>query len=322
MCDTWNAFGGFLGGRCYWPPLRQIKRQTVQKAVLEAFVALSLGANIIQFVEFSGKLFTKARQAHRSEDGATQEYTDLESTLERLKVLKDDLISSASTVSRSHGIRLLPSTLEEYFLHILSTTDETYSERAAETFEIALKAIEPLSLFTYSYIDEEDPQYGINAEIKELWRHEIIHRLQTMKRRLNARCNGLLEMTIDRRDGDERERLRKIIDDPEDASVVIDIIDKTIIFDSFKVDFLHRTVRDFLNTEDIRRTIRQNIKTDFQPTSAICRAFLAQIKALPPSFPARLQGYCSLVGQMVHGILSHARVSDEESQTPGNTDAG
>ncbi|KAJ6280097.1 hypothetical protein J3E71DRAFT_242750 [Bipolaris maydis] len=286
MCDTWNAFGGFLGGRCYWPPLRQIKRQTVQKAVLEAFVALSLGANIIQFVEFSGLV-----------------------NCDRLSELR-------------RRIRLLPSTLEEYFLHILSTTDETYSERAAETFEIALKAIEPLSLFTYSYIDEEDPQYGINAEIKELWRHEIIHRLQTMKRRLNARCNGLLEMTIDRRDGDERERLRKIIDDPEDASVVIDIIDKTIIFDSFKVDFLHRTVRDFLNTEDIRRMIRQNIKTDFQPTSAICRAFLAQIKALPPSFPARLQGYCSLVGQMVHGILSHARVSDEESQTPGNTDAG
>lgn len=67
--------------------------------VLEAFAALSLATNIIQFVNFSGRLFTKARQAHRSGNGATQEYTDLESTLERLKSLKDHLFSSASTVS-------------------------------------------------------------------------------------------------------------------------------------------------------------------------------------------------------------------------------
>lgn len=75
----------------------------IAKMALESFAAFSLAANILQFIEFSGKLFKKARQVHRSGNGATQEYTDLESTLERLKSLKDDLLSSASTVPLSPG---------------------------------------------------------------------------------------------------------------------------------------------------------------------------------------------------------------------------
>lgn len=180
--------------------------------------------------------------------------------------------------------RLLPSTLEEYFLHILSTTDGAYSERAAETFEIALKATYPMSLLVYSYVDEEDPCYGINAEIKEPSRQEIIHRLQITKRRLNARCNGLLEILIASDDDDKREILRNIIDDPGDSPVATNTIDKSTLFDVFIINFLHRTVKDFLNTEAIQKMIRQNIKTDFQPLSAIGRALLSQIKALPTQF--------------------------------------
>lgn len=126
-------------------------------------------------------------------------------------------------------IHMLPSTLGKYFLHIISTTDETYSERAAETFEIALKAIRPLDLLIYSYLDEEDPYYGINAEIKDLSLQETMHRLQAMKRRLNVHCNGLLEITIKSSCKYECEFFRTIIDDPGDSSVAVSRDRKSVV---------------------------------------------------------------------------------------------
>ncbi|CAN9080965.1 unnamed protein product [Alternaria alternata] len=213
-------------------------------------------------------------------------------------------------------IRLLPSKLEDYFLHTLSTTDETYAERAAETFDIALRASEPLSLLTYSFLDEEDPYHGINTGIKALSRQEVMYRLRTMKRRLNARCNGLLEITIYHISTDRRELLRTAIDDLWDSPVAVNNLEITDLFHAYKVDFLHRTVRDFLNTDGIRKMIDQRILCDFQPLSAICRAMLAQIKALPMSVSNRCEIERRSVLRLTEDLFSYARVSDEEFQRP------
>ncbi|RYN19215.1 hypothetical protein AA0119_g12859 [Alternaria tenuissima] len=213
-------------------------------------------------------------------------------------------------------IRLLPSKLEDYFLHTLSTTDETYAERAAETFDIALRASEPLSLLTYSFLDEEDPYHGINTGIKALSRQEILYRLRTMKRRLNARCNGLLEITIYHISTDRRELLRTVIDDLWDSPVAVNNLEITDLFHAYKVDFLHRTVRDFLNTDGIRKMIDQRILCDFQPLSAICRAMLAQIKALPMSVSNHCEIERSSVLRLIEELFSYARASDEEFQRP------
>ncbi|EUC51097.1 hypothetical protein COCMIDRAFT_21484 [Bipolaris oryzae ATCC 44560] len=213
-------------------------------------------------------------------------------------------------------IRLLPSTLEDYFLHILSNMDEAYSERAAETFEIALKATYPLSLLTYSYIDEDDPYYGINAEIKELSPQETICRLQTMKRRINARCNGLLEITIDTTKENPPELFKNAIGDPGDLFISKNGFKTVDLFRTYKVDFLHRTVRDFLHTEEIQKMLRQNRKSDIQPLSMICQALLAEVKAIPTGRDFGYLRYAHLIRQAADNILYYARVSDEEFRNP------
>jgi len=46
------------------------------------------------------------------------------------------------------------------------------------------------------------------------------------------------------------------------------------------VDFLHRTVRDFLRFNDIKALLAQRLETPFDPNFAICTALLAQAKAV------------------------------------------
>lgn len=72
--------------------------------VLEAFAALSLTANIVQFIDFGGKLFSKARQVHHSKDGFSKDHADLESATKSLKQLMRNLSSSTTTTTIADNI--------------------------------------------------------------------------------------------------------------------------------------------------------------------------------------------------------------------------
>ncbi|USP82832.1 hypothetical protein yc1106_10106 [Curvularia clavata] len=229
-----------------------------------------------------------------------------------LRSLLQGLVNCDRISELQRRIRLLPSKLEDYFLHILNTTDETYSERAAETFDIALQASEPLSLMTYSYLDEEDPRFAINAGIRPLGLREVLYRLRTMKRRLNARCNGLLEITNYDEDQSKRELLRRTIDDFWDSSTRLDNMEVSELLVVYKVEFLHRTVRDFLNTKEIQNMIKIRIDCNFQPLSAVCRAILGQIKALPMKDIGYIRRFIGLVEDLIY----YARAIETHFQKP------
>jgi hypothetical protein len=75
-----------------------------------------------------------------------------------------------------------------------------------------------------------------------------------LEKRLNDRCKGLLE--------------------------VVTINSYPRILSKKKVDFLHRTVRDFLRLDDIKALLAQRLETPFNPNFAICTALLAQTKSV------------------------------------------
>jgi hypothetical protein len=58
------------------------------------------------------------------------------------------------------------------------------------------------------------------------------------------------------------------------------LLPSSILFD-WKVDFLHRTVRDFLMLEETRRLLQRWCSPGFDPNETICKALLAQIKTAP-----------------------------------------
>lgn len=152
-------------------------------------------------------------------------------------------------------LRRVPRSLDDYFRHILDSVDEGYQKQTAQAFQIALRAWEPLSLIAFSFLDEEDPNFALRLDIDRLKTMEINERHETMERRLDARCKGLLEVFKD----------WSIGRDPP--------------FE-YKVDFLHRTVRDFPRTTDMQNMLASRISSEFNAEISLCKCIVAQMKTI------------------------------------------
>ena len=150
---------------------------------------------------------------------------------------------------------LLPSDLESYFAHMLATIDNFYEQQTAQTFQIALHASEPQNIMTYVMLDEldEDRQFALNLEIREWQINEIRSKTESMELRINARGMGLLEVVRSKDSnglgGDE-------------------------------VDFLHRTVRDFLGLKAPEDWIARRLRPSFNPDRLLYNAILAKVKTM------------------------------------------
>ena len=79
---------------------------------LESLAALGIAANIIQFVEFGHKLFSRSRELYKASDERVEESVELEIISKALKRLRDDLVAipSSTTPQSQAEADLLPLT--------------------------------------------------------------------------------------------------------------------------------------------------------------------------------------------------------------------
>jgi hypothetical protein len=149
-------------------------------------------------------------------------------------------------------LRDFPNDLEEFFRHIFESLDPTYHTQTAKAFQVALAAHQPLPLISYWFLDEEEdsPRPNISTAVHAISLEELDHRTTEMQVRLNGRCKGLLEFTT--------------------SSSGADI---------FVVDFLHRTVKDFLLTSEMQRTLASLQIESFDPDLSICTASIVALKS-------------------------------------------
>jgi hypothetical protein len=146
----------------------------------------------------------------------------------------------------------LPSGLEELFQKILNHLNPSYVEEAYRIFQLVRAASEPLSLLSLSFAEEGFEQC-MSAPLKVDTKEEIAYRSETMRRRLNSRCKGLLEAPTAETLGPEA-----------------------------TVQYLHRTVKDFLGRPDIWEDILPRTKNLFDPDITLSGAFLRYVKSTKP----------------------------------------
>jgi glycosyltransferase involved in cell wall biosynthesis len=154
-----------------------------------------------------------------------------------------------------------PEDLDAFFRHIFDSIPKVYRAQTARTFQIAMSRDEPLPLITYCFVDdvEEDPNLHFSTSLK-LDQQQIEAKLAVMWRRLDGRSRGLLEVI-----GVERKR-----GSSGDADFV------------FQVEFLHRTVRDFiLHTPDIQNEMMGNLENKVQTWVLLCRATSLMVRYWP-----------------------------------------
>jgi hypothetical protein len=161
----------------------------------------------------------------------------------------------------------IPEDLNELFERIiLRDVPRNYRARSAQIFAIALEAAENLSFMAYWFAGQEDPEYAFKLESKPIQPQVLAKRYSATKRRLNISCRGLLEIQDMRTTctyNDEERSLRS-----------------SSIF-SLKVDFLHRTVRDFLLLNETKKILQQWSPCTIDVNECICKALLAQVKITP-----------------------------------------
>jgi hypothetical protein len=157
-----------------------------------------------------------------------------------VKSLLEGLQSADRVLDLRRRLDAFPADLNGYFGYILGSLDPIYRVQTARGFQAALAAPRPLSILQFWYLDreEEDLEYAMRMtipelyEIPELRRKDWMH-AQNMAKRVTGRFKGLLEVTY------EKSGRYYLAEDGETETIY-----------ELKVDFLHRTIKDFLSTRD------------------------------------------------------------------------
>jgi hypothetical protein len=173
-----------------------------------------------------------------------------------VRSLQDGLCEADSITRLQLRLRKLPTNLEELFERILfRDVKESYRSEASHIFLVALEAKENLPLMAYWFLGENLPKQRLPLKMQQ-----TIKRHKDANKRLIASCKGLLEP-----------RLRSTTEEQ-------DSLPSAILF-VYTVDFLHRTVRDYLLPPTTN--VRQWAEPHFNPNAAICKALYSQIKTAP-----------------------------------------
>lgn len=152
-------------------------------------------------------------------------------------------------------------------------------------------------MLTLSYFNEEDPEFPFTTKVRALEGVEAETRCEDMKRRLRSRCKGLLEA---RRSAG----LSALTDDVD----LLKPANPAAVDDGMEIDFLHRTVRDFLNTPTVDFELVAVDSEFFNANITLLRAFIARVKGLSRlgNRKASIKRFWSLVGPAIY----HARIAE------------
>lgn len=192
-----------------------------------------------------------------------------------------------------------PKTLNDLFERMLSSVEDIYQEQAAQILQVALHARAPLYVIIYSYVGD-DKHNALEAETRTWTPEECVALSKTAEVRIKVRCPDLI-------------KIRTPLQTPTTTQMMIE----------HQVDFLHRTVRDFLALEDTQKRLNQRLKKPFDAGEFICHGLLTQIKgAVPPRgemhpLPNDMRSFHHVwLSQLLDDISFYARDLEERTGNP------
>ncbi|KAM0342888.1 hypothetical protein ACHAPU_009092 [Fusarium lateritium] len=171
--------------------------------------------------------------------------------------LLDGLRNSDRISDLKKRLETIPPDLDGFYNSILNGSDNFYFEHAAQLIRILRTAEGSINLLDFAFADEEDPDAALKAPIQALSHEERVYRCEAIRRRINSRTKGLLDIPLLKDPDANQTQLqltssmgirhgqspstrgdRGALDSYQDYSA----IELTWL----KVEYLHRTVKDFL----------------------------------------------------------------------------
>lgn len=172
-----------------------------------------------------------------------------------VKSLLHGMNNGDRVVDLQKRLDLLPPDLERLYDKILGSLDPFYLEHAAQLFKMVQECLHPPPLLILSYADEVDLASAIKQPVKPTSDDEKSLRLDTMRRRLNSRCRGLLEVSAAFHNNSEHTT----------------------------VQYLHRTVKDYIFSERAQKTLQILTTSSFNPHESLCAGYLTHLKTFDES---------------------------------------
>lgn len=139
----------------------------------------------------------------------------------------------------------IPDRLTKFFRLIIQSVEPFYLQKMAETLLIAAAGQGPLhsAIYTFQDLCDSNPNYAIEEQLVPWNDEQLESEIRPFSIRLNSRCKGLLE---------------------------VDAFDR--------VNFLHRTLRDFLRMEEMCGELKKQAASGFDAELSIFQAYICWIK--------------------------------------------
>ena len=185
----------------------------------------------------------------------------------------------------------MPESLEDYFQRIFDRIDKAHQVESAKVFLLTAHAVRPLPVECYRFLEQEHrrPGYALGAAVQPLNPAQLRQLYEDVRNRINFLCKDLLEVNEIRVDG-------------------------TV---GYQVDFLHRTVRDFLMTKDMHQGLVQRATNDniapWDPHQALCTVELARAKTLP--LQGGVEPRLNILFSLVDSLMFYAHEVEVEMKT-------
>lgn len=176
--------------------------------------------------------------------------------------LKEGLRNKDTIGQLQSRLNQLPKDLEKFFTQILSRVPEFYRQRSAGMFLVTLNAVDLLPVIACWYISEGSPELDKTHEAKKASMQSNNKRRKAIQARLNADCRGLLEIQH------------------QSLPASFETLASSTLY-SHKVNFLHRTVREFLSEPEPSQLLSSWLPAPIDTDEVICKALLAQISTSP-----------------------------------------
>lgn len=288
----WNEFGDRLGR---YP---HIKLEDVNKRDMKIFVETTL-APTPTFQEL-------ARVAGDQVSNLFEQLVDKSSGV----FLWLRLVTKRLQISAEEGKSLrklkeildeIPPDLDEFFKHMLERIDHHERVQASKIFQIVIHPGKMPDLMMLSFTDEEDPNFALSPALESETAPEILSRVVALRRRIDSRCMDLL------------------ICPPAKANAKIS---EGLNWEYIQVDYLHRTVRDFLVSPTSSEVLRSYTVGWLDVWCYKRNAMLAQMLFLrkfiasstPPS-PNQCGVQTALFSTCMSHILPEDYAVDEETKS-------
>jgi len=203
-----------------------------------------------------------------------------------VKSLLEGLADGDRVSDLQNHLEDIPDELEQ-LSKILHGLKGRYFDDAARLFRMHRTVSTPPTVLTLSFADEDDAESLRRQPVGALAAQERFIRSLTMKRRLNARCRGLLEIggshhgkgaiaVWDTRDLDEL--LQK--SDSEDSEIMEKLAEFGQVLADCHVQYLHQSVKDYLQEPEVWAAILDATRSAPDPVAALCISYLHQMKTM------------------------------------------